>query len=59
MSDPKNPETNIANPAPAEETPPAEGEAPKDGKAKPMAGRVSEAPYTPLDMYPDAPPGSW
>ncbi|WP_395675275.1 hypothetical protein [Inquilinus sp.] len=60
MSDPKNRDSSIAKPAPAEENPSAEGQdktaTPKTDKAKPMAGRVSEAPYSPLDLDPG---GHW
>ncbi len=50
MSDPKSRDLDIAKPAPAAETPPAEGQAPKDGKVKPKPGLVSEAPYSPLKV---------
>jgi hypothetical protein len=50
MSDPKNPNLDITKPAPADETPPAESQAPKDDKAKPKPGLVSEAPYSPLKV---------
>ena len=46
MADPKNPK-----PAAAADTAPAK--APKGDKAKPMAGRVSEAPYSPLYVHED------
>lgn len=58
MSDLKssNLPVDIAKPAAADENLSAEGqdssETPNADKAKPMAGRVSEAPYTPLDMDP-------
>lgn len=65
MKNPRDPNwsSNIAKPAPATETPTAEGqdkgETPAADKAKPKPGLVSEAPYTPLDIDPDAPPGTW
>jgi hypothetical protein len=53
MSDPKSRDLDIAKPAPADETPTAEGQAPKDDKAKLKPGLVGEAPYSPLKV------GNW
>jgi len=57
MSDPKSRDLNVVNPASTAEIPPAggqdNGKTPQADKAKPMAGRVSEAPYSPLLVKPD------